>query len=79
MSILPLAGKARLWLPPLALLTALAELLPRAEVSLRLLGVSLLSLGFVAVAHGPRWRSAQRGIALICGASIAAALVTSNG
>lgn len=79
MSILPLGGKARLWLPPLALLTALAELLPRSEVSLRLLCVSLLSLGLVAVAHGVRWRAAQRGIALICGASIAAILVTSSG
>lgn len=79
LSILPLSGNARLWLPPLALLTAIGELLPRSSISLPLLLVSLLTLGFVAVGHRADWRSARNVAALVCGASVAASLAVSNG
>lgn len=79
LSILPLSGNARWWLPPLALLTAIGELLPRSAISLPLLLVSLLTLGFVAAGHRAAWRQARNGVALVCGASIAANLVLSNG
>jgi hypothetical protein len=79
LSLMPFHGWQRAWLPPLALLAALSELLPRSGISAPLLAFSLVSFAVVAWARRPE-RHAVRAVAILaCGACLAAALVSSQG
>lgn len=78
LSLLPLTGWQRSWLPPLAMLTSLSELLPRSGISAPLLGCSLVAFAVVTWAHRPE-RHAVRAIAVLAGgACLAAVLVCSE-
>jgi len=79
LSLMPFHGWQRSWLPPLALLAALSELLPRSGISAPLLAFSLASLAVVTWAHRPERRAVRTVAILACGACVAAALVSSQG
>lgn len=78
LSLMPFDGWQRSWLPPLALLAALTELLPRSGISAPLLAFSLVSLAVVTWAHRPERHAVRTAAILACGAFLAAALVSSR-
>lgn len=79
LSLMPFDGWRRSWLPPLALLAALSELLPRSGISAPLLACSLAFFAVVTWAHRPERHAVRTAAILAFGACLAAALVSSRG